>query len=281
MRVALAQCDSRVGDVDGNLAVARAAVVDAVDEGADLVVFPELMLHGYPLGSYPSEYPAEPMPAADARLRALASDPGVAVAVGFREDAGVHAYNSVSFLQGTQTLHTQRKLYLPNYDIWEERKHFSPGQSLRAFSTAFGRFGILTCNDAWQPFLPFLLAQDGAEVILVPTSSADTRAPEILDVHAYWQDLLRSTARMNELWVIFVNRVGDQGRLEFWGGSCVVDPAGKVVAQAPVKEESLLVVDIDVSASRRRRRELPLLKDARLGLLSRELDRLVAEGGDA
>ncbi|PZS19148.1 MAG: amidohydrolase [Pseudonocardiales bacterium] len=277
MRVALAQVDCVLDDIEANLHTAKAAVAQAAEQGAELVVFPELALHGYPLGSSS----ADPITAGDGRLRSLGAEAGVAVVTGFREDAGLHAYNSVAYLDGPAMLHLHRKLYLPNYDIWEERKHYAPGQSLRAFSTPHGRMGILTCNDAWQPFCPFLLAQDGAEVLIIPANSVDTRAPEVLDSHAYWRELLRSIARMNEMWVIFVNRVGATGRLEFWGGSSIVDPAGRVVAEAPVKQEALIVADIDVGAARRRRRELPLLKDARLGLLARELHRLIEEGGDA
>jgi predicted amidohydrolase len=277
MRIALAQVDCVLGDLEANLSTAKAAVAQAAEQGAQLIVFPELALHGYPLGSAC----ADPIAAADERLRNLGTEAGIAVVTGFREDAGLHAYNSVAYLDDDELVHLHRKLYLPNYDIWEERKHFAPGQSLRAFSTAHGRMGILTCNDAWQPFLPFLLAQDGAEVLLIPANSVDTRAPDVLDTHAYWRELLRSIARMNELWVVFVNRVGANDRLEFWGGSSVVDPSGTVVAEAPVKQEALIVADIDVSAARRRRRELPLLKDARLGLLARELQRLIQEGGDA
>ncbi|MEP7021080.1 MAG: nitrilase-related carbon-nitrogen hydrolase [Pseudonocardiales bacterium] len=277
MRVALAQVDCVLGDIEANLRTAKAAVGLAAEQGADLVVFPELALHGYPVGTSA----AEPIAAVDQRVRTLGEEAGIAVVTGFREDAGLHAYNTVAYLDGAKLVHLHRKLYLPNYDIWEERKHFAPGQSCRAFSTAQGRMGILTCNDAWQPFLPFLLAQDGAEVLIIPANSVDTRAPEVLDTHAYWRELLRSVARMNELWVIFVNRVGATGTLEFWGGSSIVDPSGTVVAEAPVKQEALIVADIDVSAARRRRRELPLLKDARLGLLARELKRLIEEGGDA
>jgi predicted amidohydrolase len=277
MRVALAQVDCVLGDIEANLRTAKTAVAQAAEQGADLVVFPELALHGYPLGTYS----ADPIPAADERLRAIGEEAGVAVVTGFREDAGLQTYNSMAYLDGRSLVHLHRKLYLPNYDIWEERKHFAPGQSCRAFSTAHGRMGILTCNDAWQPFLPFLLAQDGAEILIIPANSVDTRAPEVLDSHAYWRELLRSTARMNELWVVFVNRVGATGHLEFWGGSSIVDPAGTVIAEAPVKQEALIVADIDPRASRRRRRELPLLKDARLGLLARELKRLIDEGGDA
>jgi len=280
MRIALAQVDAPLGAVAENLSTAHGAIRRATEQGADLVVFPELSLHGYPIGRYDAGLA---MPSDDDRLQSL-SEPGSAgpaVVVGFHEDAGPHTYNSVAYLDGGGVAHVHRKLYLPTYDIWEEHKHFSPGHSLRAFATPFGRMGILTCNDAWQACPPFVLAQDGAEVLLVPTNSADTRAPEVIDTPAYWRDVLRAVARMNELWVVFVNRVGSVDGLEFWGGSCVVDPTGRLVAEAPVKEEALLVVDIDVPAARRRRRQLPLLKDARLGLLARELERLIAEGGNA
>lgn len=280
MRIALAQVDVALGDVERNLRTAEQVRSDAAAQHADVLVFPELMLHGYPLVQYDAGLA---MAADDERLRALSGgDQGrTAVVVGFHEDAGPHTYNSVAYLDNGSVVHVHRKLYLPTYDIWEEHKHFSPGQTLRAFDTGFGRLGMLTCNDAWQACPPFLLAQDGAEVLFIPTNSVDSRAPEVIDTPAYWRDVLRAVARMNELWVVFVNRVGAQDGLEFWGGSCVVDPTGTIVAEAPVKQEALLVADIDVAAARRRRRQLPLLKDARLGLLVRELERLIAEGGNA
>ena len=85
---------------------------------------------------------------------------------------------------------------------------------------------------------------------------------------------------MLESYVIFVNRVGRQENLVFWGYSHVVDPWGMVVAEGPVYEEALITVDIDLGNVRRRRREVPLVKEARLALLARELNRLVEEGGD-
>lgn len=278
MRVALAQVNCAFGDVEANLETARHAIDRAASEGADLVVFPELILHGYPLGPYDASLA---IAAEDERLLKLAALDGPAVVIGFHEDAGPHTYNSTAYVEDGRVLHVHRKLYLPTYDIWEEHKHFSPGTSLRAFGTRHGRMGLLSCNDAWQACPPFVLAQDGAEVLFVPTNSVDTRAPDLLDTQDYWRDVLRAVARLNELWVVFVNRVGHIGDLEFWGGSSLVDPAGQIVATAPIKEESLLVADLDVSAARRRRRQLPLLKNARLGLLVREMERLIAEGGDA
>jgi predicted amidohydrolase len=169
---------------------------------------------------------------------------------------------------------------LPNYRIYEERKHYNPGQSMRAFDTRFGRMAMLICNDAWQTFLPFIAVQDGAQVLIIPADSGSYPYPELLDTKSYWRGITRFYARMLESYVIFVNRVGQQKNLIFWGYSHVVDPWGMVVAEGPVHEEALITVDIDLGNVRRRRKEVPLVKEARLALLARELNRLVEEGGD-
>jgi len=277
VRIALAQVDCVLGDVPANLARARECVAEAAGRGADLVVFPELSLHGYPLGGLAGD---RSIAATDARLAALA-EVGPDVLVGFHEDGRVRTYNSAMYLSAGRTVHLHRKLYLPNYLVWEERKHASPGQAMRAYDTGFGRLATLICNDAWQPVLPWLAAQDGAELLLVPTNSAAGLGPGSLNTVEYWAELLRFTARMQQCWVVFCNRVGGPAGARFWGGSRVVDPTGEVVAEAPLWEPDLLVVDIDVLAARRRRREIPLVAEARLGLIERELSRIIGEGGDA
>jgi predicted amidohydrolase len=278
VRIALAQVDCALGDVPANLARARECVAEAAGRGADLVVFPELSLHGYPLGGLGGD---RSIAAADARLGELA-EAGPDVLVGFHEDGRVRTYNSAAYLSAGRTVHLHRKLYLPNYLIWEERKHASPGQAMRAYDTGFGRLATLICNDAWQPVLPWLAAQDGAELLLVPTNSAAGLGPDSLNTVEYWGELLRFTARMQQCWVVFCNRVGGgPAGPRFWGGSRVLDPTGEVVAEAPLWEPDLLVVDIDVLAARRRRREIPLVAEARLGLIERELSRIIGEGGDA
>jgi predicted amidohydrolase len=276
-RIALAQVDCALGDVAANLECARQHVVAGAAEGADLVVFPELTLHGYALGHIEAD---GSLRAEDPRLAAL-TEPGPDVLVGFHEDGGVRRYNAAAYLSRHAAGHLHRKLYLPNYLVWEERKHSSPGQSLRAFDTDVGRMATLICNDAWQPVLPWLAAQDGAEVLLIPANSGVGLGPESLDVIDYWSELLRFIARMQQCWVVFCNRVGTEAGARFWGGSRVLNPDGDVVAEAPLWEPDLLVVDIDVPAARRRRREVPLVAEARLGLVERELRRLIRDGGDA
>ena len=279
MRVTLAQIDCVLGDVEANLRRAKEALAEAKDEGADLIVFPELSLAGYALKEFSTEIAIQ---AHSEPIISLAEEAGeMGVVVGFCEEGrGFHIYNSAAYLEGGSLLHLHRKLYLPNYRIYEERKHYNPGQSMRAFDTRLGRMALLICNDAWQPFLPFIAVQDGAQILVIPANSGLYPHPELLDTKEYWRDITRFYARMLESYVIFVNRVGEEDNLVFLGYSHVVDPWGRIVAEGPGREEAIITVDINLDDVRRRRREVPLVKEARLALLSRELNRLVEEGGD-
>ncbi len=279
MRVALAQVDCALGDIDANCERAAASISAARSQGAELIVFPELSLCGYSVGQVDDDLAMAPD---DDRILRLSHDAAtMGLLVGFSEGgAGLHTYNSVAYLENGELVHVHRKLYLPTYDIFEERKHFSPGQQMRAFATRHARTAILTCNDAWQPQLAFVAVQDGARLLLMPTDSAQSLFPERYDSPTYWQDITRFYARMFQVFVVFVNRVGAEGKLQFWGGSHVVDPWGNLLAEAPLNEEALVCVDIDLATVRRRRREVPLVKEARLGMVLREMQRLVDEGGD-
>ena len=281
MRITLAQVDSELGDVDANFDRASEIIEQAGRASSDLVVFPELFLTGYALGQVDTDVS---MSSDDPRLVQLSMvAPETDVLMGFYEDGlGVHNYNAASYYDGAALVHTHRKLYLPTYDIFEERKHFSPGQTMRAFDTRQGRVATLICNDAWQPHLVFLAVQDGARVLLVPTSSSQSRFPEQYDSRTYWRDITIFYARMFQCYVVFCNRVGDEGSvLRFWGGSHIVDPWGKIVCELPDNEESVVTTEIDLAMVRKRRREVPLVREARLGLLAREANRLAEEGGDA
>src|SRR2546423_9637405 len=170
MRIALAQLDSRLGDVAANARRASAAADEARAGAAELIVSPELQLSGY----------AADATGADA---ALSADDAVAYAGGdtalvcFHErDRGSH-YNSAAYVEDGAPVHVHRKLYLPDYAPFNEDARFEPGETMRAFDTALGRMAVLICNDAWQPFLPALAAQDGAEILLVPSASS-TAVPE-------------------------------------------------------------------------------------------------------
>jgi predicted amidohydrolase len=279
MRVGLVQLDCALGDVTENARRASELIIQARTQRVQLLVFPELSLCGYSMGALAEDVA---MTADDPTILALAEQASdMAVAVGFVEQGIVHTYNSMAYLEGGRLVHVQRKAYLPTYGRFDERKHFSPGQSLGAFDTGQGRMALLICNDFWQPSVPFIAVQDGARVLIVPACSSAPSAPaDAGEIERDWDALLHFHARFLQSFVLFINRVGTEAGLTFWGGSRVVDPWGRTLAQAPTYEPALLVCDIDPGAVRHARRALPLVKEARLGLLSREFERLTASGGD-
>ncbi len=281
MRLSLAQVGVTLGDLDANFELAHEIVATAVQRDSDMIVFPELHLSGYSIGAVDADLSLRPD---DPRLEELARHAGSAgVLVGFVESGShaLHTYNSAAFFRDGRLLHLHRKLYLPAYAPFQERNNFTPGPQLEAFSAdPDTRTAVLICNDAWQPQLTFLAVQDGAKLLLVPAASAQSQFPEHYDSHEYWHDITHFYGRMFQVFVVFVNRVGTEGPLRFWGGSHVIDPWGNVVAEAPQQSETLLTVDIDLSEVRRRRRQVPLVKEARLSLLQREIRRLMKAGGD-
>ncbi len=282
MRITLAQIDSRPGEFEANIACAGRVIAEAVGEGTNLVVFPELSLSGYSIGDLKEDISTPPDDERMANLAGAARGAGVLLGFPEAQAHGLHIYNSAAYYENGLLVHVHRKLFLPNYATFEERKHFLPGQSSRAFPILGGRHraATLICNDAWQPQLAYLAAQDGAIILLVPSCSAQSMFPERYDSRSYWRGITRFYGRMFQLYVVFVNRVGTEGSLNFWGGSHVVDPWGEVIAEADEGKEHLLTVDVDLSLVRRRRRDIPLVREGRLGLLRREIDRLLEEGGD-
>ncbi len=279
MRIVLAQVASVLGDVDQNLARAREILLGQAADDADLVVFPELFLTGYSIGDLRRDVA---MPVDDDRLSSLAAAAGdsTAALVGFVERGlRMERYNSAAYLQGGTVIHTHRKAHLASYDIWEEGKHFTPGSSVGAFDSSVGRVATLICYDLWHPALVFVAVQDGARILLVPSNSIERRFSDEADNQDQWKAMTRFYASVFECYVVFVNRVGVEGELSFWGGSHVVDPRGRFVAEGPRHEEALVVADIDLDEVRRRRQETPLIQEAHMGLLIKELNRIVAQGG--
>ncbi len=278
LRIALAQIEPVLGNVEANVSRHLVWATKAIHRGADLVVFPELSLTGYLLQDLAAEVAMpldEPRP-----IRALLEmSRRIAMVVGLVEETSGHRrHNSALFLSGGRVGHVHRKVYLPTYGMFDEGRFFSAGDRLAAFTTPLGRMGLLICEDFWHPSTALVLAQDGADYLLVvsagPTEGIDRRRGLI--GQATWRDLAKVTAQMQTLFVAYANRVGFEDGVNFAGGSCVFDPFGEALAEGPILEESLVVCDLERSALRRARTSFPLLRDERLPVLAREVQRLMA-----
>ena len=278
LRIALAQCAPVLGDVRRNVAQHVAVAKRAAARGAGLVVFPELSLTGYRLQDLVSEVAVRldrPGPLAPL----LEQSRRIGIVAGLVEESEGHRYyNAAVHFEGGRIRHVHRKVYLPTYGMFEEGRYFSAGDTFAAYRGAFGRLGLLVCEDAWHPASALVLAQDGADLVLV-LSNGPSQAVGVAGGprnHETWLDLARVTAQMQTVFVAFVNRVGVEDGVGFFGASMLIDPLGRVVASAPTLEEHLVVADVDRALLRRARTYYPLLRDERLPVLAREIARLGA-----
>jgi predicted amidohydrolase len=277
-RVALAQIDPRLGEIDANLSLHLDAVRAATREKARVVVFPELSLTGYLLRD---QVPEVALRADDRRLAPLLrASAKIDVVFGMVEETSGHLFhNAALYLSRGRVVHVHRKIYLPTYGMFDEGRDFAPGRVLRRFDTTHGRAGMLICEDLWHPACAWLLAADGAEIFFVLSSgpSRGTRPGRGLTSVAVWHDLVRVTAQFQTAFVVYVNRVGFEDGLHFGGGSAAVDPFGRILVELPAVDTGLAVAEFDGEVLRRARLSYPLLRDDDLELAHRELLRVRAQ----
>ena len=259
MRIALAQINTIVGDLDWN----RERIVSRIDEargaGAHLVLFPELAVTGYP----PEDLLLRPsfLRAARETLDAIANEAiGIAALVGFPH-LERDLFNACAVVAAGEVKAIYHKRFLPNYGVFDEDRYFQPGRDVLLVRFGETLVGPTICEDIWQPGPPATdLALAGAHVLANVSAS-----PFHLGKGKEREDMLAQRARDNVCWVAFVNAVGAQDELVFDGHSVVVDEEGEVVVRGPAFEEALLVADIDPATAVARR-----LSDARRRALARE-----------
>ena len=282
LRIALAQTAPRLGALDENLSRHHELIAEARAAGADLVVFPELGLTGYQLQDLASEVA---MRLDDRRLAALASETrdGVSAVVSFVEESGDHRlFIAAALMEDGEIRHVHRKVFLPTYGQFDERRFFAPGDVIRATPSRLGvGVGIAVCEDFWHLQTPQLLALDGAQVLINVSSSPGrdlaARNEVGLGTATSWRTLMRTYAQLTTSFVVFVNRVGVDESMTFWGGSEVIGPSGEPIFSAPFFDDDVYLVDVNLDDIRRERIALPLLRDERLELQARELGRIIAE----
>jgi predicted amidohydrolase len=281
IRVALAQVAPGLGRLDANLARHHELLDEARAGKADLVVFPELGLTGYQLQDLAAEVALRLDDPRLADLAAATTD--VSAVVSFVEESADHRlFIAAALLEDGEIRHVHRKLFLPTYGLFDERRFFAAGDVLRAVASRLGiSIGIAVCEDFWHLAVPQLLALDGAQLLINVSSSPgrDLAATnEVgLGTATSWRQLMRTYAQLTTSNVVFCNRVGVDESISFWGGSEVIGPSGAALFSAPLYDEGLYTVDVPLAEIRRERIALPLLRDERPELHVRELSRIVAE----
>ncbi len=223
LRVGLAQVDANLGDVAANIARARRAI-EAARGRVDLLVFPELALTGYTVGNRFHELALRVDSPLFRDLIDATTD--VTVAIGFVEETDAFDFfNSLAFIRNRQLLHTHRKIYLPNFGVFEERKFFTAGRNFDPIDLGRFRLAPFICGDAWNPASVHLAAADQAHVLVIAACSPDGALGSRLSTKENWKRLNRFYAAMFGCYVIFVNRVGNEGPLAFWGEREIIDPS--------------------------------------------------------
>jgi NAD+ synthase (glutamine-hydrolysing) len=273
MRLALAQVNTTVGDLEGNLSVILRNLRKAEEKGADLVCFPELALSGYP----PEDLLLKRDFLVECRhyLRELAREVGeVPVVVGtpyFADDV----YNAAAFLHRGEVSALYFKNFLPNYGVFDENRYFVPGERNLVLDIGGVRIGVTVCEDAWYPGGPLEseVAYGGAEVVINISSSPYQRGK-----HPLRENMLRARAADSHAVIAYVNAVGGQDELVFDGGSMIVHPVEGMIACAPRFQEHVLFYDVDVSGLWARRIMVPMYRYVREGAFRRPTTVLEVDG---
>ncbi len=275
MKIALAQIKSALGGFDQNLRKHQEFVGRAMEKKAGLVIFPELSLTGYTLRDLTNEVA---MRLDDPRLKPLITlSRKIDIVLGLVEESEEFLYfNTALYLSNGTITHAHRKVYLPTYGMFEEGRHFAMGSTLDAFDTQFGRTGFLICEDAWHSICPLILTLKGA-LMIINLANGTARGVERSDrigSALTWERMNSFYAVNHSLYYVFVNRVGVEDGVGFWGGSEILDPFGERVVKGSYSDEELLLGDIDLDAVRRSRVKSPLLRDEKIDFCLREFQQI-------
>ncbi|MBU4195043.1 MAG: NAD+ synthase [Actinobacteria bacterium] len=238
--LALAQVNTAVGDFKANREKVLAYIHRARDAGADLVVFPELCLSGYP----PEDLLLKPecTEASMAAARTIADDVGDIIAVVGFVEGDYDTFNSAAVISRGKIRCVYRKVLLPNYGVFDEKRYFGSGTHNLVLDIEGTRVGVTICEDIWFPGGPMeeQVAHGGAELVVNLSASPFNRGK-----HAYREKLVEARAMDGPVVIAYVNTVGAQDELVFDGGSCVYHPQSGVLARAARFREELLVCRVE------------------------------------
>jgi len=255
-KIAIAQVDSVVGDVEKNIKHHVQFVKEAIKQKAEVVLFPELSLTGYSIRDLVWDVAITTSSKKIlAPLLELSSKIEIIIGcVEEGEDFGL--YNSAFLLKNKTIKSLHKKLYLPTYGMFEEGRYFTSGKNISIFDEDNIPSGILICEDLWHIVLPYAISKKGAKIIYgmsaSPTRKVAKDEPFLMDTIN--TEHYKTYSRLLSCYIVVSNRVGIEDGINFWGGSSIIDPFGKIVAKAKLFDEDLIVSTIDDNQIRRARR---------------------------
>ena len=219
----------------------------AIDQGSNLVIFPELSLNGYNLMDlvFEDAYTIDEL----GIFVEKSKDIDILLGVALREKERI--YNSSVYFSSKEISNIHHKNILPNYGMFEEARFFFEGDSIEPFETKYGRAVSVICEDLWSSSVINKIASLRVDIIYVISASpARGFRDEKLEIERKWESILSTTALLNGVYVVFVNRVGFEDGMGFWGGSMVVNPNGEVEKRAKLFEEDFLEVSLSRQLSK-------------------------------
>jgi N-carbamoylputrescine amidase len=270
LRAAIVQTKPLKGRYAENLRVTGDAFAQLASDPPQLIVLPEAALTGYFLEGavYDLALPAARFVSDLARMwREAGGTSAVDLAAGFFENDRGTYYNSAVYAHvdrdGERILHLHRKMFLPTYGVFDEERFLSRGRELGVFETQFGRMALLVCEDAYHAIVPTIAAIKGARVLIVPSASPGRGIEEKgeLSSIAQWREMLRLAALEHGIYIIYAGLTGFEGGKGMTGSSCIVDPRGVVLVQAPSSEACIVRAELDLREIDLARASLPLLGD--------------------
>ena len=273
INVAIGQIRARKGDYDENLRRIGGVLAQIAQHDAppDLVVFPETFVSGYFVQGGVTEL----VVTAGALFRDLTEQhehsgaPPLDVVVGYYEQFDNRVFNSALYASlggaAPRIVHVHRKVFLPSYGMFDEKRFVEEGNQISAFDTRWGRAAIAVCEDIWHSIIPTLAALDGAQVIIVPSAgparglaATSVARPETANA---WESRIREVAIEHGVYIVLAQLVGSEGGKNFQGSSTIVAPDGEVVARGPAFEDAIVIATLSPTAIARTRAHQPFLGD--------------------
>lgn len=259
IKIALAQISCKRADKKENLKKIENFVEKAKNQSADLIVFPELSLTGYVVRDQIYEL-AETIPGPSTQvIEKIAEKTQTYIVFGMpelSEKTQATIYNTAVLVGPKGYIGKYRKMYLPTHSVFEEKRYFRPGYQAVAFDTEIGKIGLIICYDIFFPEVSRLTRLKGAQLIVCISASPAVRK-------TFFEILTAARAIENTAFLAYVNLVGIENGLQFWGGSRLIAPNGKVLAKAKYDEEDLVMCDVNYSDIKPIETFVPTLKDLR------------------